>query len=153
MQSPSPIGPDEPTWPGYTAPAPGKAPAPQPRSQPVPAPPPYAGGLPGSWNGGAQWVVPRLLLGLSQIVAIGVGIVEAGLLLRIALLLLAANPSAGFSSWIYGLTAPLVAPFAGVFPDLTVAAGVLETPAILALIVYAIVGRIVESILHLLARL
>lgn len=97
--------------------------------------------------------MPRLLLGVSQVVAIGVGIVEAGLLLRIALLLLAANPAAGFSSWVYGVTAPLVSPFDGVFPNLTVANSVLDAPAILALIVYAIGGRVVESILHLLARL
>ena len=94
-----------------------------------------------------------MLLGLSQLVGIGVGIVEVGLLLRIVLLLLAANPTAGFSSWVYGLTAPLVAPFAGVFPDLAILGGVLDAPAILALIVYGMAGRIVESILHLLARL
>lgn len=94
-----------------------------------------------------------MLSGLSQVVAVGVGIVEVGLLLRIVLLLLDANPSAGFSSWVYGLTAPLVAPFAGVFPNLSVAGSVLDTAAMLALIVYAIVGRIAESILRLLARL
>lgn len=97
--------------------------------------------------------MPRVLIRVSQLVGIGVGIVEVGLLLRVALLLLAANPSAGFSSAVYRLTAPLVAPFAGVFPNLTVVGGMLDTSAILALIVYAIAGRLAESILHLLGRL
>lgn len=97
-------------------------------------------------------IVPRVLLRVSQLAGIAVGIVEVALLLRIALMLLAANPSAAFSIWVYGLTAPLVAPFAGVFPNLTVAGGVLDAQAVLALIVYAIAGRIVESVLHLLAR-
>lgn len=95
----------------------------------------------------------RLLFGLSELAAVVLGIVEIGLVLRFILLLLAANPSAGFSSWVYGFTFPLVAPFASVFPNLTVAGGVLETAALLAMVVYALLGRIVESILRLLARL
>jgi uncharacterized protein YggT (Ycf19 family) len=86
---------------------------------------------------------------VSELAAVVLGVVEIALLLRIILLLLAANPSAGFSSWIYSLTYP----FASVFPNLTVAGGVLETPALLAMLVYALLGRIVESILRLLARL
>lgn len=150
MHSISPIDPDDPTWPDYPTPVPPPAPA------PAPAPSPSAGQMVAvrtSRSRSVPHIAPRMLLGLSQLVGIGVGIVEVGLLLRIVLLLLAANPTAGFSTWVYGLTGPLVAPFAGVFPELTIVDSVLDAPAILALIVYGLAGRIVESILHLLARL
>src|SRR5260221_9483723 len=62
--------------------------------------------------------VSRGLYGVAQLVSLALVIVEGLLIVRIALLLLAANPDAGFSSWIYGFTAPLVAPFQGVFPSI-----------------------------------
>jgi uncharacterized protein YggT (Ycf19 family) len=99
--------------------------------------------------------VSRSLYGVAQLVSLALVIVEGLLIVRIALLLLAANPDAGFSSWIYGLTAPLVAPFQGVFPSIGSGGQsiVLDTAAILAMIVYAILARIVEAVLRLFARL
>src|SRR5689334_7027233 len=44
------------------------------------------------------------------------GIVAVLIVIRIIFKLLAANPNAGFSNLIYTITAPLVAPFQGVFP-------------------------------------
>src|SRR5262249_49984081 len=99
--------------------------------------------------------VSRSLSGVAQFVSLALALVEGLLIIRIVLLVLAANPDAGFSSWIYGLTAPLVAPFQGVFP--AVGSGgqgsVLDTAAILAMIVYAIAARVVEVVLRLFARL
>jgi uncharacterized protein YggT (Ycf19 family) len=109
--------------------------------------------MPAPRYGTGRQVASRFLFGVSELAAVALGIVEVGLVLRVVLLLLAANPSAGFSSWVYGLTYPLVAPFASVFPNLTVAGGILETSALLAMLVYALLGRFVEAILRLLARL
>lgn len=96
----------------------------------------------------------RLSRTVAQLIALALGIVEALLLVRVVLLLLAANPDAPFSSWIYDWTAPLVAPFQGVFPN---AVGnhswVLDVAAILAMIVYALLARLVEAIIGILTRL
>ncbi len=99
-------------------------------------------------------LVSRSLFGIAQLVSLATAIIEGVLLVRIVLLFLAANPDAGFSSWIYGLTAPLVAPFQGVFPNVVGSQGnVIDAAAILAMIVYAIAARIVEAIIRGLARL
>jgi uncharacterized protein YggT (Ycf19 family) len=98
--------------------------------------------------------VSRTLYGVAQLIGLAVGVVEALLLVRIVLLFLAANPDAGFSSWVYGLTTPLVAPFQGVFPNVVGSQGnVIDAAAILAMIVYAITGRLVEAIIRGLARI
>lgn len=69
------------------------------------------------------------------------GLIETLLAIRVVLMVLAANPGAGFSSFIYGLTAPLVAPFEGVFPNAASTQGnVLDVAALLAMIVYALVA-------------
>jgi uncharacterized protein YggT (Ycf19 family) len=68
------------------------------------------------------------------------GILEGLLAIRILLKLLGANPDAGFSSFVYGLTAPFVAPFSGVFPTPVTHNSVFEFSSLLALVVYALVG-------------
>ncbi len=78
-------------------------------------------------------------------------IIEGLLIIRFVLRLLAANAAAGFASFIYGITAPLVAPFYGLFP--TPAAGngsVLELYTIVALIVYPLVFWVIVRLLWLL---
>ncbi len=68
------------------------------------------------------------------------GILEGLIAIRILLKLLAANPIAGFSSFIYNLTAPFVAPFNSVFATPTTHGSIFEFSTLLALIVYALVG-------------
>ncbi len=98
--------------------------------------------------------VSRTLYGVAQLIGLAVGLVEALLLVRIVLLFLAANPDAGFSSWIYNVSTPLVAPFQGVFPNVVGSQGnVIDAAAILAMVVYAITARLVEAIIRGLARL
>jgi hypothetical protein len=76
----------------------------------------------------------------SQIVYFIFGIVEALIVIRIILKLLAANPNAGFSNLIYIVTNPLVAFFQGVFPEPQSNGSVLELSALLALVVYALLA-------------
>lgn len=68
------------------------------------------------------------------------GIVETFLVIRLILKLLAANPDAGFSRLIYGVTNPLVGPFQGVFPDASARSGTLDLAALLAIVVYALLA-------------
>ncbi|HEX5158756.1 MAG TPA: YggT family protein [Ktedonobacterales bacterium] len=48
------------------------------------------------------------------------------------------TPNAGFSNLIYTITAPLVAPFQGVFPTPQSHGSILDLAAVLAIIVYAL---------------
>ncbi|MDQ6857527.1 MAG: YggT family protein [Chloroflexota bacterium] len=62
------------------------------------------------------------------------------LAIRFVLRLLGANAQAGFAQLIYGVTAPLVAPFQGLFGTVQSDASVLESASLVALIVYALVA-------------
>lgn len=76
----------------------------------------------------------------TQIVWYIVGIVEALLAFRFILKLLAANPTAGFSSFIYGITQPLAGPFLNVFRIPKVEGSILEWTTLLAMVVYFLIG-------------
>jgi uncharacterized membrane protein len=68
------------------------------------------------------------------------GLIEGLILVRLVLKVLGANPNAGFAEFIYGITAPLVAPFVGLFGNPQASGSVLELTSIVALIVYALVA-------------
>lgn len=81
------------------------------------------------------------------------GIIEVLIALRIVLKLLAANPSAGFSSFIYGITEPLVGPFLGVFNTPSGNNGsVFELSSVLAIIVYMLLAYVIVRVIYILSR-
>jgi len=88
----------------------------------------------------------------SQIVYTIGGIVEALILIRLVLELLAANPNAGFTNLIYSITNPLVAPFQGVFPSPQTHGSMLDLAAVLAIIVYALLTWAVARLFELIRR-
>lgn len=87
-----------------------------------------------------------------QIVYFAFGVLEAFLIIRLIMKLLGANPDAGFSQLIYGVTYPFVALFQGVFPNAGGRGGVLELSTLLALIVYALVAWGIVRLIYLLAE-
>lgn len=79
------------------------------------------------------------------------GVIEIAIGLRVLLRLLAANPDAGFSRFIYGFTAPFVAPFNGIVGEPSASNGsVFDLPSILAIIVYLILSWIIVKLFQLL---
>jgi len=68
------------------------------------------------------------------------GLIEALLAFRFVLKLLAANPSAGFSQFIYGVTYPFAAPFINVFRMTKVDGSIFEWTTLLAMFVYWLVA-------------
>ena len=68
------------------------------------------------------------------------GIVEALLITRVILKLLAANPEAGFVRVIYDRSALFVAPFQGIFPTPATHNSVLELSSLVAIAVYALIA-------------
>jgi hypothetical protein len=96
----------------------------------------------------------RLLVDLGLCLRLACWVAEALLAVRVVLALLGGNPAAVFSTFIYGATGPLVAPFADVFQGSQSLYGQsLDATAILAIVVYIILARLSEAALKTLARL
>lgn len=76
----------------------------------------------------------------TQIVWYVLGVIEVLLAFRFVLRLLGANPDAGFSSFIYGLSFPFAYPFSAVFGSTVVSGSVFEWTTLLAMAVYWLVA-------------
>jgi len=76
----------------------------------------------------------------TQVVWYILGILEALLAFRFVLKLLAANPNAGFSMFIYGVTEIFAAPFLNVFQISRVEGSIFEWTTLLAMSVYALIA-------------
>lgn len=76
----------------------------------------------------------------TQIVWYILGLVEILLAFRFVLKLLGANAGAGFTSFIYGVTAPFAGPFITVFKTAKVQGSTFEWTTILAMLVYYIIA-------------
>lgn len=83
----------------------------------------------------------------TQIVWYILGLVEVLLLFRFILKLLGANPAAGFSSFIYGITYIFAAPFLNVFRISTVAGSIFEWTTLLAMLVYLVIAYAIIKLL------
>lgn len=75
-----------------------------------------------------------------------VGIVEMLLVIRFVLRALGASAEAGFAQFIYGVSAPLVAPFVGLFGTPQAGGAALETHTLVALVIYALVGWVLTKV-------
>ena len=86
----------------------------------------------------------RIIRALINFVAL---IVELLLIFRLIFKFLVANAGTPFVALIYGITAPLVAPFAKILPNWKFSGFVLDSATLAALIVYAIAGCLLLMIL------
>lgn len=88
----------------------------------------------------------------SSVIDFIITIVTALLGLRVLLHLFGADEGNGFVRAVAVLTAPLLAPFAGIFPSLELESGfVLEFATLFALIVYAILAHLLMTFVRALA--
>ena len=76
----------------------------------------------------------------TQIVWYILGFFEVLLAFRFILKLLAANPTAGFSNFIYDISHPFAAPFLNVFRVTRVEGSILEWTTLLAMLVYWLIA-------------
>jgi len=77
-------------------------------------------------------------------------IVEVAVAIRFVLKLLAANPDAGFSRFVYGLTGPLLAPFNGLLGNPSASGGNLfEVTSLVAMAVYALAAWLLVKVVNL----
>ncbi len=84
---------------------------------------------------------------VNQIMYTILGILEIGLGLRLVLKLIAANASSGFADFIYGITGPFIAPFAGLVGTPTSGGTILEITTLIAMAVYALFTWIVLQVI------
>ena len=85
----------------------------------------------------------------TQFIWLIAGIVEALIALRVFLKLIAANPSNSFAQLIYGITDVLLLPFFGLTGTPSSGDVVLEIPAIIAMVVYALFFWVVAKLFQL----
>ncbi len=85
----------------------------------------------------------------SQIVWYVLGVIEVLFAFRFILKLLAANPSAGFTSLIYAVTNPFVGPFLSVFRISRVEGNVVEWTTLLAALVYWLMAYAIIKLLFM----
>lgn len=76
----------------------------------------------------------------TQIVWYVLGLLEIILAFRFVLKLLAANPSAGFSNFIYTITYPFATPFLNVFRATKIDGSIFEWTTLLAMLVYLLIA-------------
>lgn len=79
------------------------------------------------------------------------GLVNTLLALRILFLLFGAA-NTGFTSLLYSITAPLVAPFRGIFTSPGVETGYFDTAALLAMIIYSLLAWGIASLIDISRR-
>jgi hypothetical protein len=76
----------------------------------------------------------------TQVVWYILGVIEALLVFRFVLKLLGANPAAGFTQFIYGVTYVFAQPFLSVFSRTQVRGSIFEWSTLLAMLVYWIIA-------------
>ena len=75
-----------------------------------------------------------------EVIYLVFGIIDALLLIRMALKLLGANPHAGFASFTYGVTEFFLAPFHGLLPTYVSGQTVFELSLVFAILIYSLVA-------------
>lgn len=76
-----------------------------------------------------------------------IGAIEFFLGLRFFLRLFGANPKTPFVNWIYDMSAPLVAPFRGIFPASRIEGFVFDFTTLFALFVYVFLGYLILQLI------
>ena len=94
------------------------------------------------------WVAERA----AMVTYLVLGVVEALLITRVILKLLAANPEAGFVRFVYNLSALFVAPFQGIFPTPATQNSVLELSSLVAIAVYAFIAWGIVRLIAIFSR-
>ena len=92
----------------------------------------------------------RVLYRWPQAVYLVFGGLEGLIVIRFVLRLLGANPGAPFTSFIYSITFPFVAPFYGVFGTPAYEGVAVEPHSLLALAMYALLAWLLVQLLWLL---
>lgn len=107
---------------------------------------------------GERKVVLLIARVISYLVYAYLVVVEIILLLGFVLLLFGANPSAGFTQWVYRNLDRVMSPFRGIFTPIELGVGggdvpsIFETSVLFAMIIYGIVALMFSALIGWLSR-
>jgi uncharacterized protein YggT (Ycf19 family) len=87
---------------------------------------------------------------LAAFVWFAFGVLEGLIALRFTLKLIAANPNSEFAQFIYVITEPFMLPFRGLTASPAANGIVVEIPALVAIIVYALLAWVIMKLIWLL---
>ena len=77
---------------------------------------------------------------ITQVIWLVTGLLESLIAIRVLLKLIAANPAAGFATFIYNMTAIFLTPFFGLTATPSANGSVLEIFSLIAMLVYALLA-------------
>ncbi len=89
---------------------------------------------------------------VGQVIYVILGIVIALIIIRVILKALAANTGAAFTSFIYNVTDPLVAPFQGIFSTPATHGSVFEFSSLVAIVIYALIAWAIVRLIDIAGR-
>jgi len=81
-----------------------------------------------------------------EVIYLVFGIINGLLLIRMVLKLLGANPLAGFTTFVYGITDVFLAPFRNLLPTVGNNQSQLEMSVVVAILVYALIAWVIARI-------
>ncbi|HSX18976.1 MAG TPA: YggT family protein [Candidatus Saccharimonadales bacterium] len=84
---------------------------------------------------------------LERIVNVFLGLAIFFLSLRILFELFTANATTPFVAWIYSVSNYLVAPFRGILPSPATQSGIVDMPALVAIVTYTVLAYLVMGII------
>lgn len=87
---------------------------------------------------------------LTQFIWLIFGIIIGLIAIRVALMLIGANPASGFASLVYGVTDIFLWPFMGLTVVPSMGGFALDIPALIGMLVYLLVGWLVVRLVWLL---
>ncbi len=87
---------------------------------------------------------------LTQFIWLMFGIIIGMIAIRVALMLIGANPASGFASLVYGVTDIFLWPFMGLTAVPSLGGFALDIPALIGMLVYLLVGWLVVRLVWLL---
>lgn len=93
-------------------------------------------------------MITRLLKGLVNVV-VGIAVLILGF--RFIFKLFSANATNGLVEWVYNSSDVIMAPFRGIFPAATVEGSVIDFPALLAIVIYGVLGLLIVYIVDILS--
>ncbi len=84
---------------------------------------------------------------LAGLINVLVGLLELLLSLRVFFKFFGVGGSSSFIVWLNNFTQPLVNPFLGILPSFSIGNFLIETPAIIALVVIGLIGYFIMALL------
>jgi uncharacterized protein YggT (Ycf19 family) len=87
-----------------------------------------------------------------QITWFVVAVITTLIAIRFVLKMLGASPQSEFVGFMYGVTAPLVAPFRGIFADTATGFNVFEASSLVAIVIYLLVGWGIVALIRLVTQ-